>query len=71
MNIWHPPVTHDKVTSDRTQCCLLKCLCYNVTNAKQAQLALTLKVLVLGDGEEGGESDKDFLEREERSLLRE
>lgn len=44
---------------------------WNVTNTKQTQLALTLKVLVLGDGEEGGESDKDFLEREERSLLRE
>lgn len=42
-----------------------------VENAKQTQLALTLKVLVLGDGEEGGESDRDFLEREERSLLRE
>ncbi len=42
-----------------------------VTNTKQTQLALTLKVLVLGDGEEGGESDRDFLEREERSLLRE
>lgn len=44
-------------------------MCRKLLGGKNKSVCLTLKVLAVGEGEEGGESDRDFLVRDS-SLVR-